>query len=209
MRFESWTTSSPSTSTGTRETNRAPDPTSRFAGKRRGQRAPRRTRVAVLGRAHRAGGVTGDPRRLPGNAHPRHRPLEVERAVAGGGDVRLGPSEARPPDDPGLAQRPFAPRRLAGPERRDRRLRHEPRAGGDIPRGGEALGDLQRAGGHSPPVPRRGVVERVRELRPRQLPRERGEAAFRFVPFRGAERCAWAGRLPWLIVAYAEVRLLR
>jgi len=28
------------------------------------------------------------------------------------------------------------------------------------------------------------------------------------VPFRGAKRCAWAGRLPWLPVGYAEVRLL-
>jgi hypothetical protein len=36
----------------------------------------------------------------------------------------------------------------------------------------------------------------------------RGEAAFRFVPFRGSGRCAWAGPLPWLTVGYAEVRLL-
>ena len=36
----------------------------------------------------------------------------------------------------------------------------------------------------------------------------RGEAAFGFVPFRGAERWAWAGPLPWLTVDYAEVRLL-
>ena len=44
--------------------------------------------------------------------------------------------------------------------------------------------------------------------RARRRSSNRGEAAFRFVPFRGAERCAWAGRLPWLTVGYAEVRLL-
>ena len=63
-----------------------------------------------------------------GDAHPPYRPLEVERAVAGGGDDRLGPAEARPPDDPGLTQRPLAPPREQGLRGGDRRLRQQPRA---------------------------------------------------------------------------------
>jgi hypothetical protein len=59
---------------------------------------------------------------------------------------------------------------------------------------------LQRTSGRAATA--RGVT------RARRRSSNRGEAAFRFVPFRGAERWAWAGRLPWLTVGYAEVRLL-
>ena len=55
----------------------------------------------------------------------------------------------------------------------------------------------------------RGDVARFARYSTRGVARvDCGEAAFRSVPFRGAERCAWAGRLPWLTVDYAEVRLL-
>ena len=86
MRFESWTTSSPSTSTGTRETNRARIRHPDLQGK-----GVANGLLGVLGSLclavrTRREALQATPGGSQGDAHPRYRPLEVERAVAGGGD---------------------------------------------------------------------------------------------------------------------------